>query len=795
MNLSKTIPTVTVFALVFALLAAMPARAADIYVSQIEDASGSPFYVGAPVGAIVTNDLQAAVNLAAAGDTVWVEDGFVCDSGTTFAGAREGRYRIHAPRKITLRSRSGDYASGVTIRGAFHSAEKPCGPDAVKGLYLPAGSTLIGFRVEDAATCDATGTGEWSGNYNGSSATLGAGLTTGSGTAISKCLFSNCRAHYRGGGASAGGAVFTDCVFSGNHGAGNGGGANGGSTFIRCLFTGNTAPCGGGAYNVAIVTNCVFTGNEGTSFGGAVSGYNCDSLIVDCVITNNTAAAYGGGVGLQTGKIALAGGTLVADNHADGYGGGIGGDNTLPLGNLIVRDSIVSNNYAVGNGGGIYRADVSNCVVIANFSRATGGGIAKGGTIQDSEIVVNVASNDDWNVGMGGGICDAQLVRSCLIARNKALNYHSNLSRWITTRTGGGGGFAGEEGNVVVDCVVTGNFACANGGGLCGAIAGSGNYVADNEAGYYGGGIWHGTHTNATVLRNRAVYGGGISGVDCATNSVLSGNFSPKTGGGANESNLFRCLVEGNATTNNAPGWDNKSSYGGGVYGGTAVECLIRGNESYSTSHSSPPAGIGGGASGATLIRCVITNNVASSYGGGVNGGSARNCLVAGNLSGYRGGGVYGGSHFNTLVTDNTCSTANGAAIGYQTYVFNCTVTGNKCNGANTTYGVNSVFFGNGTSEGSFSWATNCCVKGLASITSKGPGNTSADPKLGTEGNLLFVPLSGSPCREKGIVFSWMTDAADPRSKALNGRPRFFETAPDIGAFESRLSPTVLQLR
>ena len=47
MNLPKTTPAVTVFALVFALLAAIPAWAADIYVSQIEDAFGSPFYAGA----------------------------------------------------------------------------------------------------------------------------------------------------------------------------------------------------------------------------------------------------------------------------------------------------------------------------------------------------------------------------------------------------------------------------------------------------------------------------------------------------------------------------------------------------------------------------------------------------------------------------------------------------------------------------------------------------------------------------------------------------------------------------
>ena len=776
----------------FAALAPFAMRAADIYVSHLGDGSGTPFYNGAPAGAYVTNDLQAAVDLAAAGDTVWVEDGFVCDSGAFFKGPRDGRYRVYAPRRITLRSRSGRYEDGAVIRGAFHSAAQPCGPDAIKGLYLQPGSTLVGFRIEGAATCDATNTGEWSSNYSGATATQGGGLTTGTGSIVSNCLFSGCHAYYRGGGASAAGAVFTDCVFSGNIGASNGGGAYGASTFVRCLFTDNTAPCGAGAYNVALATNCVFTGNAATSYGGAISGYNCDSLILDCVITNNSAAANGGGVGLQVGKIAVMGGTLVADNYAKEYGGGIGGNTTLAFGNLTVRDSIISNNYAVGNGGGIHHANVSNCVVIANFSRNNGGGIADAGTIYDSEIVGNVTSNNGWNVGIGGGIFNAQLVQHCLIAGNQALNYHTQV--WQTTRIGGGGGFAGEAGNAAVDCVVTGNFACVNGGGLCGAIAGTDNYVSDNSAGYYGGGIWGGTHTNATVLRNVATYGGGISGVAGATNCVMRANYCTMSGGGANESTLYRCLVEGNVTTNNTPGWNNRSSYGGGVYGGTAVDCLIRNNVSYSTSHSSPPAGIGGGAAAATLIRCVVTNNVASSYGGGVSGGSARNCLVAGNLSGDRGGGIYSGSHFNTLVTDNTCSNANGAAIGYQTSVYNCTVTGNHCNGANITYGVNCVFFDNGNSEGSFSWATNCCVKGLAAITSKGPGNSSADPKLGTEGDLLFVPLSGSPCRERGVVLGWMTDLSDARSKAYNGRPRFFETAPDIGACESRLDPTIFQL-
>ena len=59
----------------FSALAPFAMQASDIYVSHLEDGSGAPFYNGAPSGAYVTNDLQAAVDHAAAGDTVWVEDG------------------------------------------------------------------------------------------------------------------------------------------------------------------------------------------------------------------------------------------------------------------------------------------------------------------------------------------------------------------------------------------------------------------------------------------------------------------------------------------------------------------------------------------------------------------------------------------------------------------------------------------------------------------------------------------------------------------------------------------------
>ncbi len=776
------------------LFAAGTAGAADLYVTHLVDGGGAPYYAGAAAGAVVTNDLQAAVNLAATGDTIWVEDGFVCDSGSTFGGARSGVYRVYPSRKVFIRSRSGAYSTGAMIRGAFHSAEQLCGTNAVKGIYLPAGCVLTGFRIENAASCDATSTGPWASNYNGATSTMGGGISAASGAVVSNCLVSGCVCHFRGGGVT-GGAYF-NCVFQSNT-AGSGGGAACGGSFYGCRFEGNSSLAGGAAFNPAFATNCVFVGNEATtSLGGAIGSYNAALDIRNCVITNNSAKTYGGGVGVQGGSCRISG-AFIADNSAGGVGGGAAADTTVTLGNAEIVDSTVTNNTAAGSGGGIYRFTASSCVIASNFTKANGGGAWGGKLIEQCEIVGNVVSNSDcWNYVSGGGVYGAEIVRDCHVAYNRTIG---SGQVWTTTSRGGGGGVCSSTDSsakrtLVVNCRIEGNSAHVNGGGLCNVV-GSGNEVVGNFAtNQFGGGAWGGTHTNTVFRKNRAIYGGGASGLGLATNCVFIANFCTKSGGGANESTLRDCLLEGNATTNNAPTWDNRSSCGGGLYGGTAYDCVIRCNDAFSTSHSSPPAGNGGGACGGTLIRCVITNNTAASYGGGVSGGSVRGCLVAGNTSGNRGGGIYSGTHFNSMVTNNVCLDANGGAIGYQTYVYNCTVAWNRCNGANTVYGVNSVFFGN-AAAGSFGWATNCCVTGLSSITSKGTGNTAANPKLGEVDGFALVPLMGSPCRNAGAAFSWMADEADERSIAFNGRARIVGRAPDIGACESKECQTVLRLK
>lgn len=68
------------------------------------------------------SDLQTALNAVTAGDTVWLQDGFVCDSNKTVTISGFGYARVKLPNAaFTLRSESGrvDEASGkgACIRG------------------------------------------------------------------------------------------------------------------------------------------------------------------------------------------------------------------------------------------------------------------------------------------------------------------------------------------------------------------------------------------------------------------------------------------------------------------------------------------------------------------------------------------------------------------------------------------------------------------------------------------------------------------------------------------------------
>ena len=149
--------TCTIAALV-TLFSTMSLLAADLYVStnDIHAVAGSDL----GWGTYVTDDnvahdaytnLQQAVDAAAVNDTVWVEDGFVCDDTNGHVVVNNSKIRLVIPRKITLRGRSGNWQNGPVIRGRWHcdvaGGTSATGTEAIRGVQ-GGGSTLIGLRIE-----------------------------------------------------------------------------------------------------------------------------------------------------------------------------------------------------------------------------------------------------------------------------------------------------------------------------------------------------------------------------------------------------------------------------------------------------------------------------------------------------------------------------------------------------------------------------------------------------------------------------------------------------------------------
>ncbi len=209
--------------LLLALLVTLPCASvtADLYVAASGSYDGQPAYT----------DLQAAINAAANGDTIWVEDGFLCYTGLT-ANATYGNSRIVIGKPITVRSRSGTLENPAVIRGAWHDPENevPLGTNAIRCVRMTSSSArLIGFRLEGGATAEGSA---WN-----SSIGIGGGLQSVKG--YNNLVIGN-QAGSNGGGVFGGEHYNT--IIVGNTSASTGGGAGYQGYLYNCTVTGNTAP-------------------------------------------------------------------------------------------------------------------------------------------------------------------------------------------------------------------------------------------------------------------------------------------------------------------------------------------------------------------------------------------------------------------------------------------------------------------------------------------------------------------------------------------------------------------------
>lgn len=174
--------------------------------------------------------LQAAVDLALAGDTVRVVPGFYNAGFALSPGGLTNRLAITKP--ISVVAIQGPHSTFIV--GARSQNPSGCGSDAVRCVYMSDG-TLQGFTLTGGAT-DASGgaTGE---DFGG-----GLAAESGSNATVIDCVISNNIASVRGGGVSLG--YLHRCWIADNHLAFGGSFGSGvrGSTVYDSVVTGNGAP-------------------------------------------------------------------------------------------------------------------------------------------------------------------------------------------------------------------------------------------------------------------------------------------------------------------------------------------------------------------------------------------------------------------------------------------------------------------------------------------------------------------------------------------------------------------------
>lgn len=605
---------------------------------------------------------------------------------------------------------TGDGASGGAILNGTGGVLTVNGGAMNNNTAVRAGGAIEEASGAPAGTVAVTlNNVDFSGNNAGMAPGNG-GVLHVSGAAdivVSGGTFSNNTAMEGGALWNNGGTMtITDATFTGNTANGSAADTGGGA-----LFGQNGA---GGTINV---TNSTFDGNQaagGVSSGGAIFVGEGSTLSVSGgSMTNNTANRAGGAIEVRdVASVSLDGVTIdgnTANTTATGGGGNGGALHVTGAGNVGISNSQITGNIAAAEGGGLWNnagtMTIDGSTISGNAANGTaadngGGGVfnnaggGSGGTviITDSTVSNNTANNGS---GSGGGILNAEggvlNVTNSVIANNEA------------NRAGGGIETRGGAGNQVTltDVALVGNVVNnnpGNGGGLHGGadanVDVTNSLVANNAAGFEGGGLWIANgalNIDGSRIANNVAQGDRLNGGGGGGGIVVNGSGTANISGNT--------LIVGNAATgiqgsgggifNKADGTVNvfdsrisansASRAGGGIENAGGTVSLLRatlGGASPAAGNmagTDPGNGGGlhtGGSGVVTIADSVVAYNTASEGGGLWNSGagslSVNNSTISNNQATVStGGGVHqDGNNGTTSLTYVTVARNSAAGAG-----------------------------------------------------------------------------------------------------------------------------------
>ncbi len=224
----------------------------------------------------------------------------------------------------------------------------------------------------------------------------------------------------------------------------------------------------------------------------------------------------------------------------------------------------------------------------------------------------------------------------------------------------------------------------------------------------------------------------------------------------------------------------NGSAYvGGGIYGGTAENCVISNNTAQA---------YGGGTIQTVCRDCLVTGNSAGSYGGGTAYGDVWRCVITKNTA-FCGGGTYQSPTHNSLIAFNTVTGGGGGS--YQNSLYHCTVYGNTAEQGGGVFSgkvINCIFAGNSANSGNDTYYANMtysCSTDDVNLNGDGEGNISGDPCFVDAAAGDFHLSESSPCINAGS----MDESVSAEGVDIEGNARICEGRTDMGAYEYQPVP------
>lgn len=379
------------------LLANFCTRATTWYVKTSGAGSGASW-------ADANGDLQAVINMATAGDSIYIA------TGTYLPNRRADSTDVY---NFSNRNNAFVPKNGVAIFGGFPTTGTPVFADRDPATYptilsgdfnaddvlTGSGETLAitnnsenAYHVMVLAGNDSTtridGLSVRAGNANGTGNVIyvsgysipdnfgGGIMNKHAAPGVNNCIFAANMAGYGGGifNADSASPTITNCTFSKNYAfSGIGGGIYNETTFITLYnsgFSGNLAALwGGGIYNnnsSVKIDLCRFSENDAQNGAGTFSDNALLLQIEQCTFTNNSVLYSGGGIQINNSSNAIVRKCSFADNTAGSTGGGIFCDNA----SATIAYGTFHNNTALA-GGGIHNNSgmfhIANCTFFDNI--------------------------------------------------------------------------------------------------------------------------------------------------------------------------------------------------------------------------------------------------------------------------------------------------------------------------------------------------------------------------------------------------------------------------------------------